>query len=191
VIILRVEVGVSKRHVHLTKEVYEKLFGKKTIEIRNPIGQPGQFASHDTVDIKWKDKKLERLRVVGPFRTYSQVELAASDFVELGVTPLRRRRSGDLLGSNPVILIGPENEVELPVGLILVEKHIHLSKLDAKKHNIKDDDILEIIKNEEVITTVSAKVENAAALEVHFDSDEAIEFNLINGEEVDVFKRDK
>ena len=67
---MKIPVGVSRRHAHLTKEVYEKLFGHSNIEIRNKLNQPGEFASTDTIDLVWEDKTIERVRIVGPFRDY-------------------------------------------------------------------------------------------------------------------------
>ena len=109
---MNVVIGVSNRHVHVTKNVWNILFGDKAMEVRNFLNQPGQFASTSTVDIKIDNLCLDHLRVVGPFREYNQVEISASDAKILGVKP-PRRQSGDLEGSLQVRLSGPNGEVSL------------------------------------------------------------------------------
>ena len=184
---MKVIIGVSKRHAHLTEEVFKKLFGDIELEERNPIGQPGQFASTSTVDIKHGDRVLERVRIVGPFREQSQIEISASDAEILGVKP-PRRISGNLDGSMPVTLVGPLGEITLEEGLILAEKHAHFTPEEAAKLEVETGDFIYVIKNGKKLLEMQVRVDEQAALEIHVDSDEAIEFGLKTGEEVDVTK---
>ena len=98
---MKVTLGVSRRHVHLTQEVWTTLFGEEPMVKRNDLGQPGQFATTSKVDVSVGDKKIEGLRVIGPVRKYNQIELAQSDADILGINP-PRRQSGDLEGSLPI-----------------------------------------------------------------------------------------
>ena len=116
--IMNIPVGISNRHVHLTEEVWKKLFGDEEITVRNYLNQPGQFASNMTVDVKVGDAIINHIRVVGPFRNYNQIEIDDTDAKILGVIP-PRRQSGDLNGSLPITVIGPKGSVFLDKGLIM------------------------------------------------------------------------
>ena len=180
-------IGISKRHLHLTEETFKKLFGDIKLEVRNYIGQPGQFASTLKVDLKWHDKVIEGVRIVGPFRNQNQIEIALSDAKELGLNP-PKRMSGDLEGSLPIILVGPLGEVNIDAGLILAEPHIHLTTNEANNLNVITGDLIEVVKEDEVIFKVQARVDNEATPEVHIDNDEAEELNLKSFEEVEIRK---
>jgi len=187
VIKMKAVIGISKRHLHITEETFKNIFGDVELEVRNYIGQPGQFASTSKVNLKWNDKLIEGVRIVGPFRNSNQIEIAASDAEELGLEP-PRKMSGDLEGSLPIILVGPKGEEKLEKGLILAESHVHLTNEKAKELDVKTGDIIKIINNNEVITKVQARVDEKAALEVHIDSDEAHDLNLNSYQEVEIMK---
>ena len=184
---MKIPVGVSRRHAHLTKEVYEKLFGHSNIEIRNKLNQPGEFASTDTIDLVWEDKTIERVRIVGPFRDYNQVELSLSDSKILGVN-LDRRKSGNVKESHPVILKGPKGEVKIEEGLVMAERHIHMGEKDAKTLNLVDDELLEVYRDDEKLFEATVKLIEPSYLELHIDEDEANEYNLKQNDEVIIKK---
>ena len=178
-------IGVSNRHVHLKKEVWESLFGDVPMEKRNDLGQPGQFATTSTVDIRYNGKTIEHVRVIGPIRNYNQIEISGSDANFLGVTP-PRRQSGELEGSLPISLIGPKGSVDLESGLILAEMHIHMTPEMSSSLNLVDKQILPVYLGEKYLFDAKVKIGNPAALELHIDTDEGILYNLKTGMEVDV-----
>jgi len=184
---MKVIVGISKRHLHITEEVFKEIFGDIELEARNELAQPGQFASKQTVDLKWNDKILEKVRIVGPFRKYNQIEISVDDAKNLGVMP-PRRISGDIEGSLPITLVGPLGEITIDKGLILAERHIHFTPEAAEQMNVKNNELVGILKDENLITEAIARIDELSALELHVDSDEALEFNLNSGEEVDIIK---
>lgn len=177
---MKVEVAVSNRHVHVTEEVWKKLFGDINIEVRNNLNQPGQFASTSTVDIKFGDKVIPHVRIVGPFRKYNQVEVALTDANVLGVNP-PRRQSGDLEGSLPITLIGPNGKVNLDNGLIMAEAHIHMDSKMASDNNFVDKDEVNIIKDGKVIMNAKIKITSDAYFEMHIDKDEELLYDLHQG----------
>ena len=181
---MNVVIGVSNRHVHVTKNVWNKLFGDKEMEVRNFLNQPGQFASTSTVDIKIDNLCLNHLRVVGPFREYNQVEISASDAKILGVN-LPRRQSGDLKGSLPVKLCDPNGEVSLELGLILADAHIHMSNEMAKNLMLNNNAEVWIMKNGNKLFKAKIKTSDKAYFELHIDKDEEVLYNLHTGDFVE------
>lgn len=181
---MNVVIGVSNRHVHVTKNVWNKLFGDKEMEVRNFLNQPGQFASTSTVDIKIDNLCLDHLRVVGPFREYNQVEISASDAKILGVNP-PRRQSGDLKGSLPVKLCGPNGEVSLELGLILADAHIHMDNEMARELKLNNNDEVWIINDGSKLFKAKIKISDNAYFELHIDKDEEALYNLHTGDYVE------
>ena len=180
------KVGVSNHHVHLTKEVYEKLFAEE-LTLKNKLHQIGEFASNQTVDIKCGENELKNLRIIGPFRKYNQVEISANDARKLGVKP-PVRKSGDIKGSVPVTIIGPKGQVDLEEGVILANRHVHFSPSDAQKYKVVDNQTL-YVKIDGVkkgIIEAQAKVSDNGYFELHIDTDDAFAFLLNNGDEVEV-----
>jgi len=136
---MNILVGVSNRHVHLTKNIYDKLFSSPMEKLRD-LDQPGQFASKQILSIKVGDKIIDDVRVVGPLRDYNQVEISRTDAYFLKVNP-PIRESGDIKGSSPITLITSLGEVYLDEGLIIANRHVHLTKDDVEKYglyNIKE-----------------------------------------------------
>ena len=183
---MKVPVKVSKRHVHLTEVTYKKLFGNRPLEVRNYLGNPEQFASTATVALKWNNQIIERLRLVGPFRDYDQVELSETDAKMLGINP-PKRRSGDLANSLPMVICGPAGELTIPQCCILVIPHIHFSEAEAAELNLKNQDTFKIFKDGLEILEAEAKVENIPKCELHIDTDEEEKYNLHPGDEVEVY----
>ncbi|MCX4365208.1 MAG: PduL/EutD family phosphate acyltransferase [Bacilli bacterium] len=182
---MKVVIGISNRHVHLKKEVWESLFGQIPMEKRNDLGQPGQFATTSTVDISYNGVTIEHVRVIGPIRNYNQIEISASDARVLGVNP-PRRQSGDVQGSLPITLIGPKGKVDLESGLILAEMHIHMTPEMANDLNLVDKEPLPVYLGERHLFDAKVKIGDPAALELHIDTDEGKLYNLNTGTEVDV-----
>lgn len=184
---MRIPVGISKRHVHLTKEVYQELFDSDNIEVRNNLNQPGEFASTSTVDIKWNNKVLERVRVVGPFRKYNQIELSKSDAEYLEITP-PVRKSGNVEGSLPIILCNLDKEVYLDCGVVIAQRHIHMDSKTASELDLMNDEKVLIYKDGKEIYDANIKIIDPSFIELHLDTDEAALYNLKQDDEVEVFK---
>jgi len=178
-----VNVRISNRHVHLTKEVYELLFDEE-ISKRNDLNQIGEFASNQTLTIKNGDRIIENVRVCGPFRTYNQIELSKKDARTLKLNP-PVRRSGDLEGSEYVELVTPKASIKTN-GAIIMSRHVHMNSEDAKKYGVVDKQIVGIkIDNDKGgIAKAEVKISDNAYYEAHFDTDDANAFVLEDNEEV-------
>ncbi len=183
---MKVKVGVSNRHVHLTEETYKYLFDKDTLEVRNPLNQIGEFASTDTVDIEYLGKVIEHIRIVGPFRDHNQVELLKSDLDFIGLNaPVRRSGVLDNTPSVNIKVNGKEIETD---GVIRAERHVHVPT--------KDEETLDLHEREELIVTApnckfsaTVKVSDNGYFELHIDKDEARDYGLKNGDEVTFEKK--
>ncbi len=187
---MRIKVGVSNRHVHLTKEVYFKLFGEENLEKDRDLDQPGQFASKSYVTIKKGEREIPHVRILGPFRNYNQIEISRTDAYKLKVNP-PVRDSGDLEGSESITLIGPKGEVALDKGLILANRHIHITPAEMTKYGFEGlKKVAVLVKGPKggVIDNVYFKVLDVASLRLHLDTDEGNAFNLKNDDEVILVK---
>ena len=180
---MRVKVAVSNRHVHLTKEVYNELFGKDELTVKRYLNQIGQFASTDTVDLEYNGKRIEHVRIVGPFRKYNQVELLKSDLDYLGIKEFVRR-SGDIEGTPGITIINGDNKVTIDKGVIREERHIHVNTNEKEKLGLYDND--EVIVNN--MFNAYIKVSDDGYYEMHIDKDESNEYNLVTGDEVEFEK---
>lgn len=173
---MKINVGVSNRHVHLTKETLELLFGKDfELEVLKELSQKGQFASKQTVSIKGPKGEIENVRILGPVREYNQVEISKTDSFKLGVKP-PVRNSGDLTGSEKITIIGPNNEIELTEGCIIATRHIHISFEELNKLGLKNNSTVSIkVKGEKgaILDNVYLKASDEATLELHLDTDDA------------------
>ena len=135
---MRVPIGISVRHVHLTKEHLELLFGKDyNLEILKELSQVGEYASVETISIKGPKGTIDRARVLGPTRNYTQVEVSKTDAYKLGLNP-PVRESGDIKDSSPIILVGPSGEIELSEGCIIATRHIHITPNEVKKMGLEN-----------------------------------------------------
>lgn len=188
---LYVPVGVSNRHIHLKQEDLEVLFGKGyALKKMKDLKQPGEFAARETVAVKGPKGSFPKVRILGPVRAFTQVELSLGDAHVLGVAvPIRE--SGRIADSASVTLEGPEGALTLPVGAIAAHRHIHMPPEVAAQHGLKNGDIVEVetpgprgLVFKEVMLRVSEKY----ALEMHLDLDEANAAQLGNGDLVKVRK---
>ncbi len=171
-----VPIGVSARHVHLTQADIETLFGKGYALTKKKDLMGGQFAANETVTIVGlKLRAIENVRVLGPARKASQVEISATDSVKLGIkAPVRE--SGNLKGSAPIAIVGPKGVVYLNEGCIIAKRHIHMAPADAAAAGVSDGDIVSVsVDNERgtVFNNVQVRVDESFTLEMHIDTDEA------------------
>lgn len=169
-------VNVSARHVHLTQEAVEALFGKGyQLNVHKWLYQEGQFAAKESVTlIGPRSRVISNLRILCPCRKESQVELALTDARALGFdVPLRN--SGDLKGTPGCMLMGPAGFYEMPYGVIRAARHVHMSPADAAFYEVKDKDYLKLRvygENSIVFENLLCRVDPALKLEVHIDTDE-------------------
>jgi len=186
---IKVPVEVSARHCHLSKSDLEKLFGLGyELEKIKQLSQPSDFACKETVDIQVGSKKIEKVRIVGPPRGQTQVEISLSDAVGSGVTP-PIRLSGDLKGSVGVVLQGPAGKVELIEGLIVAKRHLHCSSDEAKRCKLKNGDTVSVKIGGErsvVFDNVAVRAKDNYKLCLHLDTDEgnAAGINKMGGGEI-------
>lgn len=183
---MKIKVGVSARHCHLTQETYEKLFNRKDLTFKKALNQPGQFASEETVIIKGPKGAIEHVRILGPLRSYDQVEVSKTDAYKLGINP-PVRKSGHLDGASAVEIIGPVGKVTLNCAII-ANRHIHISDADAKKLNVNDADAVGIIINGEKQGIIEGffKTSKDGYFELHLDTDDANSFLLKQNDEVEI-----
>lgn len=170
-----VKIGLSNKHLHLQKEHIEILFGKgHELTPTKPLVQPGQFACEEKVDIVGPKNTLKGIRVLGPARPETQVEVAMTDARTLGIkAPVRE--SGKLEGTPGCKIVGPCGEVEIDHGVIVALRHVHLSPAQAEEAGVKDKDIVSIkIEGERglVFNNVLVRSGDAHEREVHLDTDE-------------------
>lgn len=173
---MMVPVGVSARHIHLTQEDVEQLFGEGYTLTKKKELMGGQFAANEQCTIVGlKLRAIENVRILGPVRKKSQVEISATDARTLGVNaPLRE--SGDVAGSAPVALVGPKGAIYLQEGCIVAARHIHMTPAQANSASLKDGDYVSVRMGNErgsVLDHVKIRVDESFSLEMHIDTDEA------------------
>lgn len=172
-----IPVGVSNRHIHLTREDCDTLFGKGyELEAMKDLSQPGQYACKETLTIVGPSlRPIENVRVLGPLRKASQVEISRTDSFQLKVKP-PVRESGDVAGSAGITIIGPKGVVTLKEGCIIANRHIHMSPADGAKYGVKDGDYVTVDACGERRTRfydVQIRVSDKFVLEMHLDTDDA------------------
>ena len=182
---MKVSIGVSNRHVHLTKEHLEILFGNGyELDKKNDLTQPGMFASYSVVTIKTNKSEISNVRVLGPARNYTQVEISKTDAYKLGINP-PIRDSGDINGSSPITIIGPNGTLELEEGCIIPTRHIHILPSQVSLYGFEDKDVVSVKINGEkggIINNVHLKVSDEAFFELHIDTDDANAHLIKNGD---------
>ena len=182
-----VPIGVSARHIHLTQEHVEVLFGKGYQLTKKKELMGGQFASNETVTIVGiKLRAIENVRVLGPVRKQTQVEISATDAIKLGVkAPIRE--SGNVAGSAPIAVVGPKGALYLKEGCIIAMRHIHMSPRDAMSAGVHDGDIVSVKADNErgtIFNHVKIRVDDSFTLEMHIDTDEANAAKIATGDTV-------
>ena len=185
--VVKVPVGISARHIHLTQEDVEKLFGKGYQLTKKKELMGGQFASNEQCTIVGlKLRAIENVRILGPVRSKSQVEISATDAISLGVkAPIRE--SGNIAGSAPIAIIGPKGAVYLNEGCIVAKRHIHMAPKDAMAAGVHDGDIVSVKADNErgtIFNNVQIRVDDSFTLEMHIDTDEANAAQIKSGDTV-------
>ncbi len=174
-------VETSARHVHVTQETLEILFGKGAeLTVKKMLSQPGQFASEQRIDVVGPKRTLANVSILGPVRPENQVELSATDARSIGVAaPIRE--SGDIKGSAPCTLVGPCGKVEISEGVIVAKRHIHFNPAQAEEFGVKDKDVVwvkvETDGRSAILGDVVCRVSDKYELAMHIDTDES---NAIN-----------
>ena len=172
----QVPIGISNRHVHVGQADLEKLFGEGyELTPKKDLSQPGQFACEECVDVVGPKGTIERVRILGPVRPETQVELAQTDARKIGVNAALRE-SGVLDGTEGCKLVGPKGEIELEKGCIVAHLHIHFHTDEAAKMGIKDHQVLTVLvrgQKNVLFCDVIARVGDKMKLDFHLDTDEA------------------
>jgi len=198
----RIPVGVSNRHIHISQTDLERLYGPGyQLTILREISQKGQFASNEVLDLVGPKGKIERVRVVGPARGQTQVEVSRSDAYRLGIDP-PVRYSSDLAGSSGIKLIGPAGEIDLPEGIIVPQRHIHMSPRDASEFGVRDRERVFVAPVQAgpvdpgceprtlIFANVLIRVDESFVLDFHIDVDEANAAGLKTGDHVYIVRKD-
>ena len=184
---MNIKVGVSNHHIHVTKEVLEILFGKGyELTKKRELTQLHQFAAEETVTLELNGKVLEHIRIVGPCRKYTQVELLERDNEYFGIhAPVRT--SGDLSGSETINIIGPKGTYHAVESTIVADRHIHMSAEDLKTFNLSRGDEVKVqCENGVVLDKVDIKSDETCVLEFHMNKDEAEKLGIETGMEVTI-----
>jgi len=186
-----VKVGVSNRHIHLKQEDLEVLFGSEyELEILKELSQPKEFASTAEVTLKTSKAEINNVRILGPVRNYTQVEISRTDAFKLGLNP-PIRTSGDLNGSSGIMIIGLRGSLNLKEGCIIADRHIHITK--EKRLELGLNDVEEVsIKIEGIkggiLNHVKLKEADNFCFELHLDTDDANSHLINNGDIVEIIK---
>ena len=185
----QIPVGISNRHVHLAREDLRTLFGGSPLEVWKDLSQPGQFAALQQVALAGPKNVLPKVRVLGPERAETQVEISPADAVYLGLGRVPVRESGQLEGTPGLTLVGPAGAVTLKKGVIIAARHIHMHPRDALFFSVADKAVVSVktrgargVTFHEVIIRVSEKFK----LEFHVDLDEANAAYLTNQDLVEI-----
>lgn len=189
---MKISIGVSNRHVHVTKKDLETLFGPNyPLEVLKKINQKGQYASKSMVTLKTEKGIIENVRILGPVREYTQVEISKTDSYHLGINP-PIRTSGDIKGSASITLVGPYGEVFLKEGCILANRHIHVTKEERIRYGLKEE-VSVLIEGEKggIMHHVYLKEAENSYFEMHIDTDDANAFGLHNGDMVTILEEER
>lgn len=188
---LDIPAGVSVKHCHLTREHFKILFGSNAEPKRvKDIKQPGFFAAEEMIEVKGPKGVLKKIRLVAPYRDHTQIELAATDALAIGLKP-PVRESGDVKGSAGATLIGPNGQVEIKEGVIIAQRHLHFSPSEAQALGIVSGEVVRVragtgsgrsVVFEDVVVRVGSKY----SLEFHVDTDEANTAGLKTGDFVHI-----
>lgn len=185
---LKIKVGVSNRHVHLSKVEFDMLFDGCEFKSIKDLSQDGDFASNLVVSIKTSKNVIDNVRVVGPLREKTQVEISMTDAYFLGINP-PVRMSGDFKDACDIILCNGNREVVVKNSCILANRHIHVNTKEQVKYNLFDgDNVIALIGGVRagILENILVKSKDNYNLELHLDTDEANAMGLRNGDEVDI-----
>lgn len=187
----QVPVGISMRHIHLSRREVDALFGR-TYQLTplRPLSQPGQFACQECLDVIGPKGVLHKVRILGPERREAQVELAQTDCRTIGIkAPVRS--SGSVEGTPGVLLQGPRGVLSLPQGVIIADRHLHMSPAQAAAFHLKDGDTVRIRIDggkPGILDGVLVRAGEQYELDLHLDTDDANAFQLKQGQLVTVLE---
>jgi len=189
----RMVVHASARHMHVTQKDLEILFGPGAqLHVRKPLHQDGHFAAEEAVTIIGpRNRLISGLRILGPVRDYSQVELAFTDAVTLGIEGVPVRNSGDIKGSAAAYVMGPAGMLELKEGVIRASIHAHMNPKDAAHYGVKDKEHMKLLvrgSTSVIFDRLLVRVQEGMKLEIHLDTDEANACDLAHAKEIRLFK---
>lgn len=186
-----IKIGVSQRHIHLSQEDLETLFGKgyELTKLKPLMGK--EFAAKEVVTLVGASlKAIENVRVLGPVRKQTQVEISRTDTFVLKISP-PVRPSGDIKGSERVVVVGPKGSIYLKEGVIIANRHIHMTPAAAAKNDVKDGDYVDVMVEGIKPTKfydVQVRVRDDFNVEMHIDTDDANSAGLRNGDKVTIIK---
>lgn len=184
-------IEVSARHLHISRKDLDILFGKdyELTPIKG-LSQPGQYAAKETVRIIGNKSEYPNVRILGPVRDYTQVEISITDSFHLDITPVLRM-SGDIENTPGCIILGPKGHVELEKGVIVAKRHFHCTPETAEKLGLKSDDPISIeIKGERggILKNIIVRVSNKYSDAIHLDTDESNALGIKTGDHADIIK---
>lgn len=186
-----IPIAISNRHVHLSENDFYKLFGSnKKLSKKKDLSQPGQFAANETVTLFGPKGIIENVRILGPFRSQTQIEISKTDAFKLGINP-PIRDSGDLENSSSIIIVGPTGAVNLKEGVIIALRHIHMTPEDANFFGVKDKQKVRVRTFGErsiIFGEVLCRVSDKFKLEMHVDTDEGNAAFVKTGDLVEIIK---
>ncbi|MEY8000883.1 phosphate propanoyltransferase [Clostridium sp. Mt-5] len=186
-----IPVGVSNRHIHLSQADFNSLFGEgcKLTKIKD-LKQPGQYACKETLTICGAKGAIEKIRILGPLRSKTQVEILRGDSFKLG-TISQVKMSGDLNGTPGITIVGPKGSVQIKEGLIVAQRHIHMTPEDARHFNVSDGQIVSIKVDGPrggIYNNVAIRSNDTSALECHVDTEEANAMEISNVSKITIIK---
>ena len=187
----KVPVGVSARHIHLEEEHLKILFGENyQLTKIKPLSQPGQYAAEETVELTGPKGKIPKVRILGLVRPETQVEITSTDARKLGIdAPVRT--SGDLKGTPGITIAGPKGEITISKGVIIADRHIHMTPDNAKAFGVKNGQKVKLLADGEkggVLHNVIIRVGDNYALDCHIDTDDASAFQIRQGQLLEIIK---
>jgi len=189
---MEIKVGISNRHIHLKKEDLEILFGVGyELSMYKKLNQTNQYASYDKVTIKTDKGEISSVRVLGPVRSYTQVEISKTDAFKLGINP-PVRTSGDLENSSPIIIVGPKGILSLNEGCIISNRHIHITPSQMEELGLND--VEEVCLKVDgirggILEHVRLKVDENAYFEAHLDTDDANAHLINDGDILEIINK--
>lgn len=185
---MKIPVGISNRHMHLCKEDKDILFGSEyELHKKRDLKQTGEFAAEETLDLEINGKTIEHVRIIGPIRKYTQVELLESDANFLNINA-PKRNSGDLENSGSIKIINGDKEVFCENAVIVANRHIHMTPSDAEMFGVQNNEIVKIQKDNIIVDDVHVKISEKFVLECHLDKDDEAKYNIHTFDEVDLIK---
>ncbi|KEJ01332.1 phosphate propanoyltransferase [Clostridium botulinum A2B7 92] len=186
-----IPVGISNRHIHLSQKDLDSLFGEnyELTKIKD-LSQPGQYACKEVVTICGPKGAIEKIRILGPVRSKTQVEVLAGDCIKLGAVS-HVKLSGDLNRTSPITIVGPKGSVQLQEGLMVAQRHIHMTPEDAQNLGVHDGEIVSI-KFEDlrggIYNNVAVRANDTSKLECHLDIEEANAMSINSKSKVTIVK---